>query len=297
MYAGEHANMAEISIVKPTRQPHYGAVTNRVSFQEAFELVEGNPMAEYYTKGNWTPFIIKAAITKRGNYKGQRVLIFLTNNQERARAYECCWGHITNCNRTYIDCYTVSIPKEKLDLTLINYDIFRHRHNFAVWAGARATQRGFTNAKTSKLRDSLQDSGLIEFVREHVSSEIDAATFAKLHEEWCNKIIKTLNDLGVIGVTFGRAAKLVAVYIKSMVVVGPYSQTSLARVAHPPIDDNILKNISRLENLPRDTKKIFRTTKWTSLSRDGYYDLIRMIQDSVPNLDPFWRLEEHWTVN
>ncbi len=285
--------MANKSIVKPTRPPHYGSITNRISFQEAFDLAQRKPMVEYYTGGNSTPFIVKAAITKTGNHRNQKVLIFLTDKQERARAYECCWGYKTNCNRTYIDCYTASISKEKLDSNSTNYDIFRHRHNFSVWAAARATQRRFTTATVDKLRDALQNSGLVEFVRDHVSSEIDATTFSKRHAEWCNKIIEALEDSGVKDVTFGRAAKLVAVYIKSMVVVGPYSETILARVAHPPIDRIILQNLSRLENMPPDTRKTFRTTKWTSLTHNEYSDLIRLIKDSVPNLDPFWRLEEH----
>lgn len=176
----------------------------------------------------------------------------------------------------------------------MNYDIFRHRHNFSVWAAARATQRGFTTV--DKLRDALQNSGLVEFVRDNASFEIDAATFATRHAEWCNKIIEILKVSGVANVTFGRAAKLVAVYIKSMVVVGPHAQTSLARVAHPPIDWILLRNLSRLEKLPRDAKRVFRTTNWTDLDRDGYYALIRLIQDSMPGLDPFWRLEEYWTV-
>lgn len=286
--------MSGKSIVKPTRQPHYGSVTNGMSFQEAFELAEQKPIVQYYTQGNRAPFLVKAAISKKGSHKGQQVLIFLTDRQERARAYECCWGHITNCNRTYIDCYTASISKENLESSSKKYDIFRHRHNLLVWAAARATQRRFTTV--DNLRDALQNSGLVEFVNDHVSSEIDPATFAKRHGEWCHKIIKTLEDLGLADVTFGRAAKLVAVYIKSMVVVGPYSKTRLARFVYPPIDRIILQNLSRLEYLPPDTIRTFRATNWTSLNHDQYNGLIRLIKESLPNLDPFWQLEKYWTV-
>ena len=177
---------------------------------------------------------------------------------------------------------------------IVDYDIFRHRHNFSVWAAARAAQRRFTTV--DKLREALQCSGLIEFIRDQAASQIDAATFATHHNKWCEKIIEILKHSGVENVTFGRAAKLVAVYIKSMVVVGPHTQTSLARVAHPPIDRILLQNLSHLRQLPRDTRKVFRTTTWTDLSRDQYYALIRLILHSVPNVDPFWRLEEYWTV-
>ncbi len=36
-------------------------------------------------------------------------MIFKSDGQERARAYECCCGHVTNCNRTHIDMYTEAI--------------------------------------------------------------------------------------------------------------------------------------------------------------------------------------------
>jgi len=176
----------------------------------------------------------------------------------------------------------------------VEYDIFRHRHNFSVWAAARATQRRF--ATVGKLRHALELSGIVEFVRDHACTPIDAKRFATLHADWCSKVMTDLKGSGVSNVTFGRAAKLVAVYLKAMVVVGPDSQCSFARVAHPPIDRMLLQNLARLDGLPRDAKLIFRTTNWTELSRHGYDSLIRLIQESVPDLDPFWRLEEYWTV-
>jgi hypothetical protein len=63
-----------------------------------------------------------------------------------------------------------------------------------------------------------------------------------------------------------------------------------------PIGRILLQNLSRLENLPRETRRVFRATKWTDLSRDEYYGLIHLIQDSVLDVDPFWRLEKYWTV-
>jgi hypothetical protein len=44
------------------------------------------------------------------------------------------------------------------------YDAFQHRHNFAVWASARAAQRGFTDVAT--LKEALDDCGIVEFVRD-----------------------------------------------------------------------------------------------------------------------------------
>ncbi len=77
----------------------------------------------------------------------------------------------------------------------MEYDFFRHRHNFSVWAAARATQRRFTTV--GKLRHALELSGIVEFVRDHVCDAIDAKQFATLHAEWCGKVITDLKDSGV----------------------------------------------------------------------------------------------------
>ena len=174
------------------------------------------------------------------------------------------------------------------------YNFFKHRHNFAVWAAARATQRGFTTVGV--LRKAIERSGLPKFVQDHADSVIDAATFAARHSEICNSIMESLTNSVAQKekVTYGRAAKLVAIYVKSMVVVGPYSQSALARVAHPPIDRIILQNLSQEESLPNDVRMEFRRTNWTTLNQIKYVELIDLIKEHVPDLDPFWRLERHW---
>ena len=75
-------------------------------------MVQSTPGILYYTSGNKTPFTILAKVTTKGRHKGKPVLVFFTNGKEKARSYECCWGHVTNCSRTYIDCYT-SVIQEK----------------------------------------------------------------------------------------------------------------------------------------------------------------------------------------
>jgi hypothetical protein len=93
-------------IVKPSRPPHYEKVRNRLTFEEAYQHISTNPVAVYRTAGNETPFVAVASTAVRGAHKGEQVIVFKTEGIERARSYLCCWGHRTNCNRTYIDCYT-----------------------------------------------------------------------------------------------------------------------------------------------------------------------------------------------
>ena len=88
---------------RPTRPPHHGTVAVTKSFQQAYQEI-GRGAA--FTTNAGTPFTAEAGQVKKGRRKGQQVIIFRRGHAESARAYECCWGHATNCNRTYIDSYT-----------------------------------------------------------------------------------------------------------------------------------------------------------------------------------------------
>src|ERR1035438_5835174 len=72
------------------------------------------------------------------------------------------------------------------------YDLFEHRHRFAVWAAARATQRNFTSVE--RLRDALQKCGIKEFVNTAALREIDEARYRELHRDWCRAIIPDLAE-------------------------------------------------------------------------------------------------------
>lgn len=52
-----------------------------------------------------TKFTALADITKRGAHEVKPVIRFFQRGTEYVRAYECCWGHYYNCNRTRIGMY------------------------------------------------------------------------------------------------------------------------------------------------------------------------------------------------
>lgn len=98
-----------MAIVKPNLGPHAARAKNHLSFDAAYAQVLANPNRRYHTTGNRTPFIVLAALVTKGKHANERVLRFMTNGKERARAYECCWGYRTNCNSTHISIYTMAI--------------------------------------------------------------------------------------------------------------------------------------------------------------------------------------------
>jgi hypothetical protein len=175
------------------------------------------------------------------------------------------------------------------------YDIDEHRHRFSVWAAARAAQRGFTTV--DNLRKALESSGVQEFLKTRDIESVSEIDFEELHRSWCRKIISSLKNAGVEErkVTFGRAAKLIAIYLKSAVVLGGKHQSALGRVAHPPIDSILLAGAAKAPAAAPYRDK-WANTHWTILDEDQYYDLIRELRKFVGPDEPFWMLERYWTV-
>jgi hypothetical protein len=145
-------------------------------------------------------------------------------------------------------------------------------------------------------RDALEICGVVEFVRTSEAKGIDESRFIELHRDWCCSVVAYLAQKKVANPTFGRAAKLVAVYLKSMIVLGPAGDTDLARVAHPPIDGILLQNISKAQNVQSAHRREWRNVSWTQLGEDPYYCLIRQLRSAIPPGEPLWNLERFWTV-
>lgn len=174
------------------------------------------------------------------------------------------------------------------------YSIDEHRHRFSVWAAARAVQRGFP-ADINKLREALKCCGIRTFLTPANLDNMDEARFDDQHEHWCMKVISSLNAATAMDVSFGRAAKLIAMYLKSMVVLGPASESAFARVAHPPIDGMLLRNLAGSE-LPSEHKGNWKKDRWTGLTKDRYYNLIAELRQAFGTEKPFWMLEHFWNV-
>ena len=162
----------------------------------------------------------------------------------------------------------------------MNYSFEDHLHNYAVWTAARAVQRSFV--KTQVIKEAIESCTLQSVI---TSKKIKTAReFDEFHDDCCKKIISFFKKFG-IETSYGRAAKIVSIYIKTAVVTRDSGKSILARVAHPPIDNLLLKN------LKKDKKIKFSPAPWTILDRKGYLRLIqelRKLQD-----DDFWKLERY----
>lgn len=175
-----------------------------------------------------------------------------------------------------------------------NYEDYVHQ--FAMWTACRAIQRGFL--KTDVLVTIIENSKLKEKVNHLLSEEINEQSFDKWQKKMAEAIINkyTLSELKSVviknGMTYGRAAKMIAIYIKtSYVIRNP--QSELARYAHPPVDKKLLLV------LRKEFKSEFNNTTykpWSHFDVVTYFETINILRSiqKKESMKYFWMLEKYW---
>jgi hypothetical protein len=161
-----------------------------------------------------------------------------------------------------------------------------------VWAAARAAQRGFTTVKN--LREALQATDIRDVLSDPLSLQFSATEFDVLHRRWCSSICSFLTQRAISNVTYGRAAKVIAVYLKATVIMGDGCDSSLGRNLHPPIDRILLQGLASSDRITSPHKSAWRDINWTQLDESGYHELIGQLRSALPDDAPFWTLEEYW---
>ncbi|MBL0267121.1 MAG: hypothetical protein IPP99_00135 [Chitinophagaceae bacterium] len=163
-----------------------------------------------------------------------------------------------------------------------NYSFAEHVHRFAVWTAARAVQRNFTT--TENIREAIEQTDLQNlFFRKDINSP---EQFDNFHEKTCDKLITEFRKQGMVP-SYGRAAKIVAIYIKTVIVIPEKGKSKLSKIAHPPIDRILLHNLdSKYPELK------LKSRNWTTLNKVEYFKLIKKFREDFG--DCFWKIEVNW---
>lgn len=167
-----------------------------------------------------------------------------------------------------------------------NYTFNQHRHNYAVWTAARAVQRGFTGSKTINIKNIIESSNLKQFAEDNLNYTREA--YKQFHIECSEQLMIDFGNISVNQeLSYGRAAKIIAIYLKTSVILCGNGECSKSKIIHPPIDNILLIQLSNngLGNL----KKI----KWTQLNKKKYWSVASQIEDYFGKLD--WTLEKYWS--
>lgn len=166
----------------------------------------------------------------------------------------------------------------------MNYTFTEHLHNYAVWTASRAVQRRFA-ADTKKIKFAIEETELKGFIDSKEVLTIEQ--FDNFHRETANKIIKSFQIMG-ISATYGRAAKIIAIYIKTAIVIRDSGLSNISKIAHPPIDDTVLTGLRK-----KYPDLGLKGIKWTKLEEIEYFVMINKLRSL--NLDYFWEIEKYWT--
>lgn len=163
------------------------------------------------------------------------------------------------------------------------YNFGQHRHNYAVWTAARAVQRKFTT--TANIKWAIERSALRQFSEE--TGECTEENFEIFHQSCAKEIIDSLEEKG-IKTSYGRAAKIIAIYLKTAVILCNKGECAKSRIIHPPIDSILLKSIAKdFIHLRR-----IGNIRWTGLDSEQYWRLINELKKYFQPLN--WGVEKYW---
>lgn len=164
------------------------------------------------------------------------------------------------------------------------YTLSQHVHNYAVWTAARAVQRNFTT--TANIKRAIEQIGLQSFALSN--TVINSRQFDDMHVMWAEELIDAFKKMGAPKCSYGRAAKIISIYLKTSVLLCNRASCTASAVIHPPIDGILLRNLSEKTAL-KDLKPV----RWTKLNKDEYWELIECLRSHFGQID--WRLEAYWT--
>lgn len=199
-----------------------------------------------------------------------------------------------------------------------SYTIIEHRHRFAIWAAGRAYSRqgpGHTMAVATRLINesgvgkisTLDDLPPIEemdaFLDGYFQKVIQLATGMTYTRRWEDKHTKAkMSEVLPLECSYGRAQKLVNVYLKSkLVCTSAGDQVSIAAL-HPPLDRKLIGEIRRY--LRRASYKGSKTQEdfftalalgesWTSFDKTAYDAHIKVVK-AIQGRRPLWGIEWLW---
>lgn len=196
------------------------------------------------------------------------------------------------------------------------YDIEEHRHRFAVWTAGRAYARGgreggysVPNAKRLIEGSRLREAGTFSklpareaidaFVHERIDAVIEFSQTMTYQKE-------KKGEPRPLVVTYGRAQKLVNIYLKTVIVCSQKHDDPAVGALHPPLDRVLLKALVALPRKSQPASPVsaefaeaIRAAKkrhgvnWTSFGKEAYEDYIKAIK-LLQGESPLWAVEEHW---
>lgn len=189
------------------------------------------------------------------------------------------------------------------------YKIEEHRHRFAVWAAAKASQA----ARVKELKVSLCRERIAQADAAHPISEILNFSQQKSFDDWhClwREIISGEKIKSSPVLSHGVAAKIINIYLKCMIISAGSEHSPVAQFVHPPIDSYLLGAMDgKITSKHRENNKsaivrprlrpksnipmLWADTPWSKLNSNAYQDLVDDLVQASAGM-PLWKFESYW---
>lgn len=180
------------------------------------------------------------------------------------------------------------------------YSIVKHKHIYAKWCAAAAYGRGLTGGGNSLAFELIEVSGLDQVTGpEHIGQNVDTWQMS-----FMKKIENEAARLDITDFSFGRAQKLVNIYLKTVLVCGGHHKHPSVALLHPPLDFELFKGLRSFLSKNRTTlgkaRSAFiaaqkRNPRWTTFSETDYVvhiDAIKLLMAGKP----LYQVEEYWNL-
>ena len=188
------------------------------------------------------------------------------------------------------------------------YSYAEYRFDFAVWAAfkgitAGSAPKGFT---IEKARCILKATGFYGLAENGVEWLPDPKYFDKRHYTWCEEVCEKRKHLEIKDWSDGRSAKLINVFIKTLMPLTlPNRGKAKWYAVHPPIDGEVLKGMKNAgignnniwDWLKAETGSSLPYGSWTNFKYEHYEKVIDMIRCNLrecgekEDLLPLWKNE------
>lgn len=123
------------------------------------------------------------------------------------------------------------------------FTIEKHKHKFAVWTAGRAASVKGQRFSVEVAKHLIESINLKQYI-DHPDALPD--NFDDVHHAWC----KTICQKAEIKMNYGVAAKLINVYLKTILVCGGHHENEKVKKIHPPIDRILLMELAKKDDSP-----------------------------------------------
>ncbi len=176
---------------------------------------------------------------------------------------------------------------------MIEYTIEEHIHRYACWTASRAASVNNYRFKVEFGRQLLDNSPIRGLIKNpELLPESDKA-FDEVHLEWRTAILADASLKDVV-LSHGIAAKIINIYLKTIIICGGFHAHKKARHIHPPIDSLLL---NCLQSKATKNQKViwsqFSKIRWSNFNSEEYQRVIDEVRINL-NGRPMWTIEECW---